>query len=275
MSPQARVRTIVLAAAVVTAGVVTGVVLATRQDPPQPKAQCGATEAKPLIVPGVRSNEIAAVRAALARRPEQKAAEAMEPIVQRAPNDPVVEFNDGVALFCAGFIAEANQAFESAKSDGRNTYYEMRADSILHPQYFQPADGLYPIFQPVAPDALLVRGVLAQRQGHQHTAEALYAKDAKLHPSDPQAQVAAAVGRFDEDNLSASFSRLGPLVVKFPQSQTVRFHLGLLLAWTGQRAQAAKEFSKARALGPRTALGKESQTFLDGLVTGGTNRAKR
>ena len=48
------------------------------------------------------------------------------------------------------------------------------------------------------------------------------------------------------DDLSASFSRLGPLVKRFPKSQTVRFHLGLLLAWTGQGTLAVKEFKAAQ-----------------------------
>jgi tetratricopeptide (TPR) repeat protein len=151
----------------------------------------------------------------------------------------------------------------------------MRADEILHPQFFQPADGLYPIFQPQHRDALLIQGVLLQRRGKQHSAEQLYARAARLQPSNDEAQVAAAFGRFDEDNLSASFSRLGPLVKRFPHSQSVRFHLGLLLAWTGQRAQALKEFRLARDLDSRSTLGAQSATFLRGLVTGGTSSTKR
>jgi hypothetical protein len=77
------------------------------------------------------------------------------------------------------------------------------------------------------------------------------------------------------DNLSASFSKLGPLVRRFPKSQSVRYHLGLLLAWTGQRDQAIAEFRLARSLGPKTTLGKEANTFLGGLVTGGTNSTPR
>jgi hypothetical protein len=83
------------------------------------------------------------------------------------------------------------------------------------------------------------------------------------------------VGLFDMDNLSASFSKLGPLVRQFPKSQSVRYHLGLLLAWTGQRDQAITEFRLARSLGPKTALGKEANTFLGGLVTGGTKSTPR
>ena len=268
MSPAARVRLLVGAAAVAAAGTVAGFVLATRQDPPQPKTRC-EERAQPLIVPGVRSDEAAQVRAAFALG-GKRTVFALEAVEQRAPKDPVVQFNYGVALFCAGYLDEASQAFRAAKTTGRDTFYEMRADEILHPQYFAPQDGLYPLFQPTRRDPLLLRGVLQQRAGHQHSAERLYLKAAQLHPNDDEAQVAAAVGRFDEDDLAASFSRLGPLVKRFPHSQSVRYHLGLLLAWTGQKDEATRQFRLARALGPATTLGKQADVFLRSLVSNGT-----
>jgi hypothetical protein len=197
--PARRVRLIVGLVAVAAAGVVAGVVLATRQDVPQPKIQCSE---QPLPL-------------------------------------------------------------------------EMRADEILHPQFFAPQDGLYPLFEPTGTDPLLLRGVVLQRAGHQHSAERLYARAARLHRASDEAQVAAAVGRFDEDDLSAAFSRLGPLVRRFPRSQSVRYHLGLLLAWTGQREQATAEFRLARSQGPKTRLGREADTFLRGLVSSGTKTTQR
>jgi tetratricopeptide (TPR) repeat protein len=273
MSAAKRVRLLVAAIAVVAAGAVAGVVLATRQDPAQPTAQCRQRPAA-LIVPGVPSSHVAAVRAAF-RRPPTAAARILETLSQQAPNDPVVQFNFGTALFCAGYLTDAEQAYRQAKKAGYDTYYEMRADEILHLQYFQPEDGLYPIFQPQHPDPLLIQGVLLQRRGKQHSAEKLYARAARLHPGNDEAQVAAAVGRFDEDNLSASFSRLGPLVNRFPRSQSVRYHLGLLLAWTGRRDLAIREFRLARSLNPTSTLGKQSSTFLDGLVGGGAGTPKK
>jgi len=258
---------------VAAAVVVGGVVLATGQDAPQPRAQC-KQQPSPLLVPGVASPHRAVVVALMAR-PPRAAGQAMEPVAQAAPHDPVVQFNDGVVLFCAGFLNEAEQAFRAAKQGGRDTLYEMRADEILHPQFFAPLDGLYPLFEPAGTDPLLLRGVVLQRGGHQHSAERLYAQAARLHPASDEAQVAAAVGRFDEDNLSAAFSRLGPLVRRFSRSQSVRYHLGLLLAWTGQRDQATKEFRLARALGPKTLLGRGAETFLRGLVRDGTKTTQR
>ena len=52
----------------------------------------------------------------------------------------------------------------------------------------------------------------------------------------PDAQVAAAVVRFDKTRPVLAFSRLGPLTRRFPHASTVRFHLGLLLLWLA-RAQ--------------------------------------
>jgi tetratricopeptide (TPR) repeat protein len=275
MSAAKRVRVIVALVAVAAAGTVVGVVYATRQAPPQPRAQCkGRPQA--LIVPGVQSRKIAAVRAAFRLEPAA-AARRLEGVAQSATDDPVVQFNYGTVLFCAGYVADAEQAWRAAKTAGRDTYYEMKSDIILHPQFFVPQDGvpLYPVFEPQGNDPLLLRGVMLQRQGHQHSAERAYARAARLRPDSDEAHVAAAVGLFDEDNLSASFSHLGPLVKRFPRSQSVRFHLGLLLAWTGQRGQATTEFRLARALGPRTRLGREANVFLQGLVTGGTNRTQR
>jgi tetratricopeptide (TPR) repeat protein len=270
LTPTLRIRVLVAAAAVVAAGTVVGVVLATGSNPPQPHSQC-STPPHPLIVPGVPSRAVGRVQAAFAAWPSGSL-DRLQGLARAFPHDPVVRFNYGVALLCRGYIPDATQAFEAAKTAGRDTYYEMQSDSILHPQFFHPQNGIpYPVFQPSGNDPLLIRGVALQRQGHQHSAERLYAQAAKLHPDDADAQVAAAVGLFDEDNLSKSFSHLGPLVRRFPKAQTVRFHLGLLLAWTGQRTQAVTEFRRAKALGPSTTLGRQSSQFLAGLVTTGTN----
>jgi tetratricopeptide (TPR) repeat protein len=256
-----RVRLLVATAAVVAAGVVVGVVLATGQDPPQPTAQCDQAP-KAIVVPGVPTTQAAVVRHDLAT----ENIPAFEILARDHPKDAVVQFNYATLLFCRGYIADATSAFEQAKKVGRNTYYEVEADNLLHPQYFHPSNGPgYPIFELAQPDPLLERGIIQQRELHQHSAEAIYLKAAKLHPNDAQAQVAAAVGRFNEDDIAAAFSHLGPLVTRFPHSQTVRYHLGLLLSWTGQRTEAIREFTLAVQLGPKTTMGREAAEFLKGL----------
>jgi predicted Zn-dependent protease len=271
MSPPNRVRLIVGLLAVLAAGIVVGVVYATHQSPSQPTAQCKQSP-KPFIVPGTPTANVAAVRAAFAQKPVA-AARALEPLAFEAPNDPVVQFNYGTALYCAGFTADAVQAYRAAKTAGRDTYYEIQSDLLLHPQFFTQAG--YPPFLSESHDPLLVRGEILQRAGHQHSAERVWAKAARLHPGSDEAQVAAAVGRFDMDNLSASFSKLGPLVRRFPKSQSVRYHLGLLLVWTGQRDQAITEFRLARSFGPKTTFGREAGKLLGGLVAGGTKSTQR
>ena len=263
-------RAIVAVIAVAAAAVVAGVVYATRQDPAQPKARC-EKDVGALIVPGVASRYVGAVRTAMSKRPA-RAARAIEALAVEHPKDAVVQFNYGLALYCGSFDAEAIQALRKAKKDGRDTRYEVAADDILHPQYFQ--DG-YPLFQYAGHDPLLIQGQVVQRNYHQRTAERLWARAATLHPNDPEAQVAAAVGRFDMDDLNASFSRLGPLVKRFPRSQSVRFHLGLLLAWTGQGTLAVKEFKLAHQLGPATTFGKEANAFLVRLAGSGTKTTQR
>jgi tetratricopeptide (TPR) repeat protein len=271
MSAQARMRTIVAVVALVAAAVVAGVVFATRQDPAQPKARC--KDGVPAgIYPSASTRNVKAVQKALAKGPKG-AARTLEALAAEQPNDPVVQFNYGTALFCAGFDAEAAQAYRRAKKTGRDTRYQVVADNVLHPRFF---DQGYPLFQYSGHDPLLIQGQVAQRNFHQETAERLWARAAKLHPNDPEAQVAAAVGRFDMDNLSASFSRLGPLATRFPKSQSVRFHLGLLLVWTGQgRDLILKEFRLAYRLGPSTVLGTQAKGFLDRLASGGTKPSKR
>lgn len=271
MSPAVRVRLAVGAVAVAAAGIVAGVVLATRQDPAQPKTQC-TTPPHALIVPGVgKPAVVSAVRAAFTHWPGGTLAR-LENLVTQYPGNPVVQFNYGIALDCRGYLGDAGQALTAAKRTGRDTQYEIDADQLLHPQFFQEG---YPLFAPIGSDSLLIRGSILQRDGHQHSAERLYAKAAKLHPNEIEAQVAAAVGRFDEDNLNASFSRLGPLAKRYPKSQVVRYYLGLELVWIGQAKEAIAQFEQARTLGPHTLIGRETTQLLQRIAKAGTTGTGR
>ncbi|MGB2951776.1 MAG: hypothetical protein WBB74_00130, partial [Gaiellaceae bacterium] len=113
----------------------------------------------------------------------------------------------------------------------------------------------------------LIYGVVLQQLGHQLSAERIYAAAAALAPRDPDTRVAAAVARFDKDHPERAFSRLGPLVRVFPRAPTVRFHLGLLLAWLGQVDAAKRQLRLAYALGPSSPLGTEARSFLQRLVS--------
>ena len=101
----------------------------------------------------------------------------------------------------------------------------------------------------------LLYGVALQRLGRQLSAQREFEAAARLAPGDPEAQVAAAVGRFDKADPSRAFSRLGPLAQRYPGSQSVRFHLGLSLLWLGSVKKAKAELRLARDAGSTTPLG--------------------
>jgi hypothetical protein len=62
-----------------------------------------------------------------------------------------------------------------------------------------------------------------------------------------------------------AFSRLGPLTRRFPHAATVRFHLGLLLLWSGEVGQAKRQLGLARQTEPRSAVAREAARYLKAL----------
>jgi predicted Zn-dependent protease len=168
----------------------------------------------------------------------------------------------------------------------------IRAEDLLHPDYFPGHPTFVPGFAfpariaKLAPPAQfralrrdarrggshakILYGVALQRLGKPLSAQRQFEAAMRLAPDDPEPAVAAAVARFDKDDPSASFSRLGPLSRRFPHASTVRFHLGLMLLWIGQVAEAKHQLALAVQAGPRTALGREAKRFLDRLAAGGT-----
>jgi tetratricopeptide (TPR) repeat protein len=256
----------VAAVALAAAGAVVGITLETRDNPPKLHPQPG----KPPVPESLPGPVGAQIMKALADWPHGSVA-TLERLGQQHPKSPLVQLYRGIGLLWAGYTNESEAALERTKKLGRDTRWEIAADNILHPQYF----GGYPVFSPIKRNALLQQGSRLQAQGHQHSAERVYLRAARRAPSDDEAQVAAAVGRFDKDDLAASFSRLGPLTQRFPRSQVVRFYLGLLLAWTAQRDEALVEFKRAYALGPATELGQGAKQFIDRVGGGGTDGSNK
>src|SRR5439155_880635 len=78
------------------------------------------------------------------------------------------------------------------------------------------------------------RATRTGRTGRSGSAEKRFEAAAATAPDDPQALVAAAVGRFTKARPADAFGRLGPLAKRFPHAATVRFHLGLMLLWLDQ-----------------------------------------
>jgi len=268
LSQRVQLALTVAAVALAAAGAVVGVTLETRDNPPKLHPQPGKPPV-PATLPGPLGAQL---QQAFAHWPHGSVP-ALERLGQQHPKDPLVQLYLGIGLFWAGYTNEAGQALEQVKKKGvgYDTPWEIAADNVLHSQFFAG----YPVFTPVRPNPLLSRGSRLQQQGHQHSAERLYLEAARRAPNDDQAQVAAAVGRFDKDKLNASFSQLGPLTQRFPRSQVVRFYLGLLLAWTAQRDAAVNQFERTVELGPNTSLGRSAQAFIDRVRTGGTGAPKK
>jgi tetratricopeptide (TPR) repeat protein len=205
------------------------------------------------------------------------------------PRDAVVQLNLGVALFWAG-LPGAEDAWRAAAASEPDSPYAVAAGNLLHPDY---ARGL-PVFVTTAPlpkelegltpaaqldllrrnaarsvEGELLYGVALQRLGRQRSAERVFARAARAAPGNAEAQVAAAVGRFDKARPADAFSRLGPLTRRFPGSASVRFHLGLLLLWSGEVKEARTQLTRATTVEPGSPLAREAQRYLDELRKAG------
>jgi tetratricopeptide (TPR) repeat protein len=210
-------------------------------------------------------------------------------LVAERPHSSVAELHLGLALYWSGRRSDAATAFRRAERLEPDTYAALRAEDALHPEMapgrpqFVPSfaaperiDRLSPRKQLAALARLggvkgkLLYGVALQRLERPVSAEREFAAAAALDPNDPEAQVAAAVGRFTKDAPARAFSRLGPLTLRFPHATTVRFHLGLLLLWLRQVPQARKELRAAVAEAPKSPLGREANTLLQSLRSIGT-----
>jgi len=216
----------------------------------------------------------------------------LEELALAHPRSSFLDLHLGLARYWAGQNAAAVAAWRQADREQPDTMSSIRAEDLLHPDDFPG----HPTFVPgfafpaqiarLAPpeqlralerdahrrgaQAKILYGVALQRLGKPLSARRQFDAAARLAPGDPEPAVAAALARFDKDDPSASFSRLGPLSRRFPHAPTVRFHLGLMLLWIGQVAEAKHQLALAVQAGPKTALGREAKRFLDRLAVGGT-----
>ena len=109
-----------------------------------------------------------------------------------------------------------------------------------------------------------------QRLGRQLSAARVFAAAARARRrTNVEAQVAAAVGRFDKARPAEAFSRLGPLTRRFPDRPTVRFHLGLLLLWSGEVKEAKRSWRGRRGVEPGSPLAARGERYLDELRKAG------
>lgn len=230
----------------------------------------------------------AEVGAALAAWPDDSLAR-LERLAEERPGSAVVLLHLGYAWLWTGRGEEAVAAWREALRAGPDSASAERADNELHPNFPLGLPHFVPSFAPPAqvtrlspprqlaalkraagrPDvrAKLLYGVALQRLGHRLSARKAYDEAARLAPDDPEAQVAAAVARFDKSRPAVAFSRLGPLTRRFPRAPTVRFHLGLLLFWLAGTQPGAVEAGKrqlrlARDEAPGSPLAREAERLL-------------
>ena len=232
-----------------------------------------------------RGNSLdAKVGAAIAAWPD-RTIERLEALERSYPENPLVKLHLGLAHYWLRENGAAVAAWRAAERAEPDSASAVRAGDLLHTDMpgglplFVPGFEAPPSLDRLTPrqqlDALwrgsrtvrgkLLYGVALQRLGKPLSARRQFDEAVALAPSNAEAQVAAAVARFDKDDPSRAFSRLGPLARRFPRAPTVRFHLGLLLLWIGRVDEAELQLERARALGPRTAIGREANRFLNRL----------
>lgn len=212
----------------------------------------------------------------------------VERLVQLAglyPRSSLVQLHLGLALYWAN-EGGADAAWREAEDVEPDSPYALVAEDLLHPAF---APGV-PLFVPSLPLPAPVRGrpaaqqlrllqaggahgpawrlyygVALQRAGRRVSAQRAYDAAVRAAPGAAEPLVAAAVARFDKDRPELAFSRLGPLTRRFPHSASVRFHLGLLLLWTGQLQQARRQLRLAERAEPGSPLAREAERWLERL----------
>ena len=91
---------------------------------------------------------------------------------------------------------------------------------------------------------------------------------ARRYPNDVEAQVAGAVGAVRQGRArERAFGRLGPLTRTYRDEPTVRFHLGVLLLWTGRIEGAERQFRLAAKAQPGSPLAREAERYLETIRT--------
>ena len=210
---------------------------------------------QPLVVPGVA---VDARRPPSARRSRSRPQAALA----RSSSSPATH---RTTRSCSSTTASRSSAPATSprprrrsarrRRRGRDTYYEMRADEILHPQFFTAGRRIRSSSRR-APTRCCAQGVAAAAPGPPALRRA-GVRAGRAAPPGRRRGAGRGRGRALRQGqphrivLAARAARRA-----LPAEPVVRYHLGLLLAWTGQREQAVKRVPAARSLGPQTTLGK-------------------
>jgi tetratricopeptide (TPR) repeat protein len=225
----------------------------------------------------------AKVGAAFVTWPEQTY-DRMEQLAKLYPEAAVVQLHLGLARLWAQ-RGDPNEAWRTAAEAEPDTPYAILAGNVLFPKLPRGLPAFVPSFPAPAavtrlPPArqlaalerraasgdtreVLLYGVGLQRVGRPVSARTVFDRAAAGTPRDAEAQVASAVGRFEKDAPENAFGRLGPLTRRFPGEPTVRFHLGVLLLWTGRVDAAQRQFRIASRQQPGSPLAREAARYLE------------
>ena len=234
----------------------------------------------------------AAVGAAVAAWPDGTV-ERLRELEATHPGSALVHLHLGLALYAEGDQDGARAEWQKAAQAEPDSQSAVRAGDLLHPDM---APGLPSFFTTIQPpkglsaksaqqqlDALeraarrggdaddwILYGTALQRVGRPLAARAAFDRALELAPDRLDAKVAAAVGRFDKNDPSAAFSRLGPLARDNPDSALVRFHLGVLLLWIRDIEDARTQLERAAATMPESLYSREAKSLLSRLEDIGT-----
>jgi tetratricopeptide (TPR) repeat protein len=208
----------------------------------------------------------------------------LEQLAKLYPEVAVVQLHLGLARLWAN-EGDPIESWRAALESEPDTPYAIVAGNLLHPDLPRGLPAFIPSFQ-AAPeisrlpparqlDALriaarrggvreqLLYGVGLQRVGRPVSAARAFDDAARRFPGDVEARVAEAVGRFDKDAPENAFGRLGPLSRTYPQEPSVRFHLGVMLLWTGRIRAAERQFVLASKAQPGSPLSREAGRYLE------------
>ena len=208
----------------------------------------------------------------------------LEQLAKLYPDVAVVQLHLGLARLWAG-EGDPVEAWRAARDAEPDTPYAVVAGNLIHPNLPRGLPGFIPSFSAPASitklpparqlEALrtaaergglreqLLYGVGLQRVGRPLSAARIFDAAARAFPSSAEALVASAVGAFDKDAPEKAFGRLGPLSGTYPDEPSVRFHLGVLLLWTGRIEGAERQFRLASKAQPGSPLAREADRYLE------------
>ncbi len=214
----------------------------------------------------------------------------MQSLAAAHPTSGIAQLHLGIADYWAGRNADAVAAWEKTATIAADSPSGVKAEDLLHPTLapklpslpylvldFGPAPDVAKL--PAAKELAALARAAAKPNARAKllygsalwglerplSAERQFGAAAKLAPHDPVARTAAAVGLFTKANPVQAFARLGPLTGVFPRAAVVRFHLGLLLLWSGERQKAITQLRLAAAEEPGSSYAQDARRLLSRL----------